>query len=108
EVLLFDCEPGTPQDSGALTPGCTDGRAGIDLQVTSTDPANGINLPKTSVKPSDPGPGVINTGQIPEGEYRVNIDVPMDGNQFFFECRTRGADTSNVNVRPVDGSPNAF
>lgn len=109
EVLLVDCVPGAPEDPSDLIPGCTDGRAGINLQVTSTDPNLGINLPKVSVKPSDPGPGVINTGPIPLGEYRIEIDQPTNDYRFFFECRTRGATTNDVPVTPApDGAANAF
>lgn len=109
EVLLVDCDPGAPNDPSDLIPGCTDGRANLNINVASTDPALGIDQDKVSVKPSNPGPGVINTGAIPQGEYRVQIDLPTEDYRFFFECRTRGADTNNVDVRPVpDGAQNAF
>ncbi len=109
ELLLVDCPPDAPEDPSDLVPGCTDGRAGLNVNVTSTDPALGIDQAKVSVKPSDPGPGVINTGEIPLGEYRVEIDLPVEDNDFFFECRVRGAQTNDVPVTPdPNGAPNAF
>lgn len=107
ELLLVDCPPGTEGDPRNLDPGCTDGTAGQNIQVTSTDPALGIDQAKVSVKPSDPGPGVINTGQVPLGEYRLAIDVPVENNTFFYECHLRGTDT-NVPVTQDPNAPNAF
>lgn len=108
ELLLVDCPPGAPEDPSDLIPGCTDGRANLNISVTSVDPVLGVDLPKVSVKPSDPGPGVINTGQIALGEYRIEIDLPEESNSFFYECRLRGTETAVPTSAPADGAENAF
>lgn len=108
ELLVVDCPPGTPDNPSSQTPGCQDGRAGLNIQVTSTNPALGIDQGKVSVKPSNPGPGVINTGEIPLGEYRLAIDLPTEGNRFFFECQQRGTGIDVPTSAAPDGAPNAF
>lgn len=109
ELLLVDCPAGAPADPSDLIPGCTDGRAGLNINVTSVDPALGIDQDKVSVKPSDPGPGVINTGQIPLGQYQIEIDLPVEDNNFFYECRYRGSTTNDVSVTPdPNGAKNVF
>lgn len=107
ELLLVDCPMGTEGDPRDLIPGCLDGRAGLNVDVTSTDPTLGIDQDKVSEKPSDPGPGVINTGQVPLGEYRIAIDLPVEDNSFFYECHIRGTETA-VPLTQDPAAANAF
>ena len=109
ELLVGECPPGAPADPSDLVPGCLEnGIANLNVQVTSTDPALGINLPKVTERINGAGPGVINTGAIPVGEYKLALDLPVDQNNFFFECRIRGTETP-VPVSPSpDGAKNAF
>ncbi len=109
ELLLGECPFDAPQDPSDLQPGCLqNGMANVNVQVTSTDPALGINQPKVTQQPQVPGPGVINTGAIPLGEYRVSIDLPTDEYRFFFECRERGTETAVPVSASPDGASNAF
>lgn len=109
ELLVGQCPPDAPEDPSDLVPGCLEeGMANVNVQVTSTDPALGIDQPKVTERINNQGPGVINTGAIPLGEYRVLVDLPTDQYRFFFECRVRGTET-DVPVSPSpDGATNAF
>lgn len=110
EVVLVECPPGSPADPSDLDPACSDGLYNVGLNVASVDPALGINQPKTSV-PSNAdgtGPGVINTGDIPNGEYRISIDLPVEDNSFFFECKQRGTENVVAHSASADGQQNAF
>ena len=110
ELLLVECPPDAPADPSDLIPGCDSALIGTNVNVTSVDPALGIDLPKTSVaqNPDGTGLGVINTGEIPVGEYRLAIDLPTDQNNFFFECRQRGTETEVPVTPSADGAANAF
>lgn len=108
ELLVVDCPPRAPDDPSDLIPGCTDGPAGLNIKVTSVDPALGIDQDKVTEKPSNPGPGVINTGEIPLGQYRLALDVPTEDTRFFFECHLRGSETEVPTSPSPDGAANAF
>lgn len=87
EVHVVQCPPGATGNPDELKPQCHDnGMAGVNIQVTSVDPAAGIDQAKTTQQPADPGPGIINTGTIPAGEYTVAADLPQDGTTFMVGC----------------------
>ena len=99
EVHVSECEPGetgTPQE---LRDRCHDnGLAGVQMDVSSIDPALGINqVDKTTTRINDAGPGIINTGEIPAGDYNVAVDLPTEGNSFVVGCEVFESDQ----VHPV-------
>ena len=109
ELLVGECPLDAPADPSDLVPSCLqNGMASVNVQVTSTDAALGIDQPKVTVQPQVPGPGVINTGAIPLGEYKVTIDLPVEENRFFFECKVRGTETAVPVTASPDGAANAF
>lgn len=94
EVHVDECPPGTIGEGDALYDAChgQGGEAGVNLQVTATDPAVGVDLPKTT-ELAPQGYGVINTGDIPAGEYRISVDLPVETNTLSFHCEYRDNDT---------------
>lgn len=93
EVHVNECPPGTVGEGDALYDACHgNGEAGVDLQVTATDPAAGVDLPKTT-ELAGAGYGVINTGDVPAGDYRISIDLPVETNRFSFHCEYFENDT---------------
>ncbi len=103
EVHVSQCDPGSPTDAAQLKEPCHEnGVAGVNLAVTSVDPALGINLPnKVTTRINDAGPGIINTGDMPVGQYRVQVDLPIDTDTFVFHCELRDSDT----VVPTQADP---
>ncbi len=109
ELLVGQCPVDAPADPSDLAPGCLqNGLANVNVQVESTDPSLGITQPKVTEQPQVPGPGVINTGVIPLGEYKVTVDLPVEENRFFFECRQRGTETAVPVTASPDGAVNSF
>jgi hypothetical protein len=87
EVHVSTCEPGTTGTAEQLRDLCHDnGTAGVEMTITSVDPALGVDLPKTTVQVDGAGPGIVNTGTIPGGAYRVEVDIPGDQNTFVVGC----------------------
>jgi hypothetical protein len=87
EVHVVECPPGTTGTGLELFDAChANGLEGVNVQVTSTDAALGIDQPKTTTRINDAGPGIINTGDIPVGEYQVTVDLPSDANAFSIYC----------------------
>ncbi len=87
EVHVSECEPGTTGTAEELRDTChANGLAGVTMTVTSVDPALGISQDKTTEQPDPNGPGIINTGTIPGGEYEVAVDLPAEGNTFVVGC----------------------
>ncbi len=109
ELLVGECPFDAPADPSDLNPSCLQkGMVDVNVQVTSTDPALGIDQPKVTEQPQNPGPGVINTGAIPLGEYKVTLDLPVEDYRFFFECKVRGTETDVPVTASPDGAANSF
>ncbi|MCA9833555.1 MAG: hypothetical protein KC435_06405 [Thermomicrobiales bacterium] len=104
EVHVSGCDAGSPLDASQLKEPCHEnGLAGVNLQITSTNEAIGVNLPnKVTVRENGVGPGIVNTGELPLTEYRIQVDLPTDENAFVFHCELRDSDT----VVPVTADPN--
>ena len=87
EVHVVECEPGVTGTAQELRDQCHDnGLAGVTMTVRSVDPALGIDQDKTTERVNNAGPGIINTGTIPGGEYRVEVNIPDEGNTFVVGC----------------------
>ena len=87
EVHVSECEPGATGTPQQLRDTCHDnGLAGVTMTVSSTDTALGIDQDKTTQRINNAGPGIINTGTIPAGEYRVEVNLPDEGNTFVVGC----------------------
>lgn len=110
EVHVSECAPGSPSDAAQLKNLChEDGLAGVNLAVTSTNPDLGVNLPnKVTVRENNAGPGIINTGDQPLGEYRIQVDLPVDANSFVFHCELRESDTVVPTTPDPSGAANVF
>lgn len=102
EVHVVECEPGAIGTPQQLRDECHDnGLADVTMTVRSVDPALGIDQDKTTTRINNAGPGIINTGTIPAGEYRVEVDLPDDGNVFVVGCEFFDRDEV-VPVTPSD------
>jgi hypothetical protein len=87
EVHVVECEPGATGTPQELRDECHEnGMADVTMTVRSVDPALGIDQDKTTTRINNAGPGIINTGTIPAGEYRVEVNLPDDGNTFVVGC----------------------
>jgi hypothetical protein len=88
EVHVSACETGATGTAQELRDLCHDnGVAGVQMDISSVDPALGVNLvDKTTERVNGAGPGITNTGTIPAGEYLIDVDVPGDGNRFVVGC----------------------
>ncbi|HEV2073405.1 MAG TPA: hypothetical protein VGR29_07155 [Thermomicrobiales bacterium] len=88
EVHVSACETGATGTAQELRDLCHEnGVAGVQMDITSVDPALGVNLvDKTTERINDAGPGITNTGTIPAGEYLIDVDLPGDGNRFVVGC----------------------
>lgn len=102
EVHISTCQPGTTGTPQQLRDICHDsGIAGVQMTVRSVDPALGIDQPKTTERVNGAGPGVINTGTIPAGEYRVELVAPIENSTFVVGCEYFDRDES-VPVNPAN------
>jgi hypothetical protein len=103
EVHVSSCEPGTTGTAQELRDICHDnGIAGVQIDVSSVDPALGINqVDKTTERINDAGPGIINTGTIPAGEYLIDVDIPGDLSSFVVGCEFFDRDETHP-VTPDD------
>jgi hypothetical protein len=102
EVHVSTCEPGTTGTPQELRTICHDnGIAGAQMTVRSVDPALGIDQLKTTERVNGLGPGIINTGTIPAGEYRVEQVLPIQDATFVVGCEYFDRDES-VPVNPAN------
>lgn len=87
EIHVVECSPGTTGTGESLFDAChANGLNDVGVRIASTDPALGIDQDKTTERVGGAGPGIVNTGDIPAGEYQVTIDVPAEGNAFSVYC----------------------
>lgn len=110
EVHVSGCDAGSPLDASQLkTPCHENGLAGVNLQITSTNEAIGVSMPnKVTVRENNAGPGIVNTGDLPLTEYRIQVDLPTDTNAFVFHCELRDSDTEVPVTPDPNGNANAF
>lgn len=96
ELHLMKCDPGATGTPQQLRDQCQrNGLVGTNLTITSvTDPA--VVFTKTTVG-TNTGYGVVNTGEIQPGDFKVDIQLPDDGSRFVVACR----DVASQNDTPV-------
>ncbi|HVL25660.1 MAG TPA: hypothetical protein VM450_16345 [Thermomicrobiales bacterium] len=93
EIHVVECPPGTTGTGQQLFDAChANGLDGVDVQITATDPALGIDQAKTTTRVNGEGPGIVNTGDIPAGEYEVTVDLPADAYTFWNYCSVADGD----------------
>ena len=100
EVHVSVCPPGTELDFGALYNTChADGAADVPVHITGPETDTTIS----TVRVNGAGPGIVNTGNVPVGDYTFAADIPGDMNDFFVYCSEADSDT-RVTATPDDAA----
>jgi hypothetical protein len=106
EIHVAECPPGIAGTGQSLFDAChANGLDNVGVRITSTDTALGIDQSKTTERVGGAGPGIVNTGDIPAGEYQVTVDVPAQGNAFSIYCSV--ADGEDVVATTPDNAAQA-